>query len=115
VLTLPAIAVYLRAMLVEQIAGHPGDRLPVWFQLLQQAGIAKIEAKTQIVKLASISFERDAALFALPLAAGFPQGLVYLSLAGALAAALAGLGPGPVTFPALAAEGVIYCVHRGRR
>jgi cation/acetate symporter len=108
VLTLPAIAVYLRAMLLEQIASHPGDRLPLWFQLLQQAGIAKIEAKAEIVKLASISFERDATLFALPLAAGFPQVLVYLSLAGALAAALAALGSGLMTIAAIVAEDVIH-------
>jgi cation/acetate symporter len=108
VLTLPAIAVHLRAMLVEQIANHPGDRLPVWFQLLQQAGIAKVEAKTQVVKLASISFERDATLFALPLAAGFPQVLVYLSLAGALAAALAALGSALMTITAIVAEDVIH-------
>jgi cation/acetate symporter len=108
VLTLPAIAVYLRAMLLEQIASHPGDRLPLWFQLLQQAGIAKIEAKAKIVKLASISFERDATLFALPLAAGFPQVLVYLSLAGALAAALAALGSGLMTIAAIVAEDVIH-------
>ncbi|HEY7084062.1 MAG TPA: sodium:solute symporter [Hyphomicrobiaceae bacterium] len=108
VLTLPAIAVYLRAMLLEQIAAHPGDRLPLWFQLLQQAGIAKIEAKTEVVKLASISFERDATLFALPLAAGFPQVLVYLSLAGALAAALAALASGLMTIAAIVAEDVIH-------
>jgi len=108
VLTLPAIAVYLRAMLLEQIAGHPGDRLPLWFQLLQQAGIARIEAKAQVVKLASISFERDATLFALPLAAGFPQVLVYLSLAGALAAALAALGSALMTIAAIVAEDVIH-------
>jgi cation/acetate symporter len=108
VLTLPAIAVYLRAMLLEQVASHPGDRLPLWFQLLQQAGIAKIEAKAQVVKLASISFERDATLFALPLAAGFPQVLVYLSLAGALAAALAALGSALMTIAAIVAEDVIH-------
>jgi cation/acetate symporter len=107
-LTLPAIAVYLRAMVVEQVAGHPGESLPIWFQLLQQAGIAKIEAKTQIVKLSGISFERDATLFALPIAAGFPQALVYLSLAGALAAALAALASSLVTISTIVAEDVIH-------
>jgi cation/acetate symporter len=107
-LTLPAVAVYLRALIVEQVAGHPGDRLPVWFQMLQQAGIAKIEAKTQIVKLSGISFERDATLFAMPIAAGFPQVLVYLSLAGALAAALAALASSLVTIAAILSEDVIY-------
>ena len=41
--------------------------------------------------LSSIGFERDAVLFALPIAAGLPQVIVYLALAGALAAALAAL------------------------
>ena len=107
-MTLPAVAVYLRALLVEQVAGHPGDRLPAWFQLLQQAGIAKIEAKGQIVKLSGISFERDATLFALPIAVGFPQALVYLSLAGALAAALAALSSSLVTIAAILAEDVVH-------
>ena len=107
-LTLPAVAVYLRALLVEQVAGHPGDRLPAWFQLLQQAGIARIEAKAQLVKLSGVSFERDATLFALPIAAGFPQVLVYLSLAGALAAALAALASSLVTIAAILAEDVVH-------
>ena len=82
-------------LLLDQVVGHPGDSLPVWFQLLQQAGIARIEAKTQVVRLAGIGFERDAVLFALPIAAGFPQVIVYLALAGALAAALAALAVVP--------------------
>src|SRR5204863_7864515 len=67
-LTLPAVAVYLRALLLDQVVGQPGDRLPIWFQMLQQAGIARIEGKTQVVRLLGIGFERDAALFALPIA-----------------------------------------------
>ncbi len=107
-LTLPAIAVYLRALLVEQVVGHPGDRLPVWFQLLQQAGIASVEAKGQVVRLSSIAFERDAALFALPIAAGFPQAIVYLALAGALAASLAALSASLVAIASILAEDVVH-------
>ncbi len=106
-LTLPAVAVYLRALIVEQVAGHPGDRLPIWFQLLQQAGIAHIEAKTQLVRLGGIRFERDAALFALSIAAGFPQVIVYLALAGALAAASAALGSSLLALAAILAEDVV--------
>src|SRR5262249_34545353 len=81
----------LRLLIAEQVVGSAGDRLPIWFQTLQQAGIARIASKEHVVTLASIAFERDAALFALSIAAGLPQAIVYLSLAGALAAALAGL------------------------
>lgn len=107
-LTLPAVAVYLRALLVDQVVGQPGDRLPAWFQMLQQSGIARIEAKTQVVKLAGIGLERDATLFALPIAAGFPQVVVYLALAGALAAALAALASSLVAIAAILAEDIVY-------
>jgi len=107
-LTLPAVAVYLRAMLMEQVVGQPGDRLPVWFQLLQQAGIAAIDAKAQVVRLSAIAFERDAALFALSIAAGFPQVIIYLALAGALAAALAALATSLMAVSAILAEDVVH-------
>jgi cation/acetate symporter len=107
-LTLPAVAVYLRALVFEQVVGHPGDSLPAWFQLLQQAGIARIEAKTQVVRLAGLGFERDAVLFALPIAAGFPQVIVYLALAGALAAALAALASSLLAIGAILAEDIVY-------
>ena len=94
-LTLPAVAVFLRALLLDQVIGQPVDRLPAWFQSLQQAGIARVDATAPTVSFTSVSFERDAALFALPYAAGFPQVLVYLALAGALAAALAALAACP--------------------
>src|SRR5262249_17380013 len=90
-LTLPAFAVYLRALILDQVIGQSGGSLPVWFQLLQQGGIARVESKTPVVTLGAISFERDAVLFALPIAIQLPQALVYLPLAGALAAALAAL------------------------
>ena len=90
-LTLPAIAVYLRSFVLEQVVNAAADRLPAWFQLLQQAGIARIEGRAPLVGFTSVGFERDAVLFAMPVAAGMPQVIVYLALAGALAAALAAL------------------------
>ncbi len=107
-LTLPAVAVYLRTLLLEQVVGQSGERLPIWFQLLQQSGIARIASKTQVVGFSDIGFERDAALFALPIAAGFPQALVYLSLAGALAAALAALSASLVAISTILAEDVVH-------
>jgi cation/acetate symporter len=107
-LTLPAIAVYLRAMLLEQVVGQAGDRLPMWFQLLQQAGIASVEAKAQTVRLSAIGFERDAALFALSIAAGFPQVIVYLALAGALAAAMAALAASLMAIASILSEDVVH-------
>ena len=61
-----------------------------------------------MVRLAGIGFERDAVLFALPIAAGFPQVVVYLALAGALAAALAALASSLVAIAGILAEDIVY-------
>ena len=107
-LTLPAVAVFLRALLLDQVIGQPVDRLPAWFQSLQQVGIARVDATAPTVSFTSVSFERDAALFALPYAAGFPQVLVYLALAGALAAALAALAAALTATAAILSEDVVH-------
>jgi len=107
-LTLPAVAVFLRALLIDQVVGQPVDRLPAWFQALQEVGVARVETTAPTVSFTSISFERDAALFSLPYAAGFPQVLVYLALAGALAAALAALAAALMTAAAILSEDVVH-------
>jgi cation/acetate symporter len=107
-LTLPAIAVYFRALLLDEVIGKPVDRLPGWFQALQQAGITRIDASTPTVGFASVGFQRDAVLFSLPVAAGFPQALIYLSLAGALAAALAALAAALVATATMLSEDVVH-------
>jgi cation/acetate symporter len=106
-LTLPAVAVYVRFLLFEQVIGQAPEQLPAWFQVLQQAGIAQIEPSPQPVSLGRLGFERDAVLFALPIAAGFPQVLVYLALIGALAAALAALTASLFAMAAIVAEDVM--------
>ena len=106
-LTLPAVAVYVRFLLFEQVIGQTPEQLPAWFQILQQAGIAQIEPGAQPVSLGRLGFERDAVLFALPIAAGFPQVLVYLALVGALAAALSALSASLFALAAIVAEDVV--------
>jgi len=106
-LTLPAVAVYLRFLLFEQVIGQTPEQLPAWFQLLQQAGIAQIGSAAQPVSFGRLGFERDAVLFSLPIAAGYPQVLVYLALIGGLAAALAALSATLFALAALLAEDVL--------
>jgi cation/acetate symporter len=112
-LTLPAVAVFLRALLLDQVIGQPVDRLPPWFQSLQQVGIARVDSTAPTVSFTSVSFERDATLFALPYAAGFPQVLVYLALAGALAAAMAALAAALITAAAILSEDVVHGLQPG--
>jgi cation/acetate symporter len=107
-LTLPAIAIFLRQMLLDQVVGQPADRLPTWFQMLAQMGVARIDATGPTVSFTNISFDRDAAWFALSYAAGFPQVLVYLSLAGALAAALAALAAGLLAGANILSEDIVH-------
>ncbi|MBX9591204.1 MAG: hypothetical protein K2X43_18100 [Hyphomonadaceae bacterium] len=107
-LTLPAVAVFLRALLLDQVIGQPVDRLPAWFQSLQRVGIARVDTTEPTVSFTSVSFERDAALFALPYAAGFPQVLVYLALAGALAAALAALAAALLSTATILSEDAVH-------
>lgn len=106
-MTLPAIAIYFRTILLEQVVGQPSTGVPPWFTALQEAGIAKLEAKTQLILLSQISFERDAALFSLPIAAGYPQTIVYLALAGALAAAMAALASSLMAAASILSEDVV--------
>jgi cation/acetate symporter len=106
-LTLPAVAIYLRVMLLEHVIGQPVDRLPEWFVGLQKAEIARVDATTPTVAFVNISFDRDAVLFSLSFAAGFPQALVYLALAGAFAAALTALAAALVGSAALMSEDIV--------
>ena len=91
-LTLVAVAVFLRGLVADQVLGQAADRLPSWFRSLQQMGAAAIDSKTGDVRLAGVSVRRDLVLPALPVAMGLPAGLVYLTLTGAFAACLAAIG-----------------------
>jgi cation/acetate symporter len=106
-MTLAASAAFLRGFVVEQVVGSAGGQLPIWFQNLQQLGLASVESKSATVTLAGVSFRRDAALFALPMAAGLPASLTYLTLAGGLAAALAAISAGLACLGGILAEDVL--------
>jgi cation/acetate symporter len=107
-LTLPAIAIFLRFLLLDQVIGQPVDRLPAWFQALQQSGIARVDATGPTVGFINVSFDRDAVWLALSVAAGFPQVLVHLCLAGALAAALAALAAGLLAGASILSEDIVH-------
>ena len=109
-MTVPAVATYFRFMLLDQVVGRASSDVPAWFEMLQQAGIAKLEAKTQLILLSQIGFERDAGLFSLPIAAGMPQVLVYLAIVGALAAALAALASSMMAAAAICSEDLVIAL-----
>jgi cation/acetate symporter len=90
-LTLVAMAVFLRGSLVEQVVGGSAGALPAWFYELQQAGIMQVRAKTGDVRLSAILVQRDLILPAVPISLGLPRGLFEFLLVGAVAAALAAM------------------------
>jgi cation/acetate symporter len=107
-MTLPAIAVFLRQMVLDQVVGQPADRLPSWLQALELVGVARVDPTGPTVSFINISFDRDAAWFALSYAAGFPNVLIYLSLAGAVAAAMAALAAGLLAGANILSEDIVH-------
>lgn len=91
-LTLVAVAVFLRGLVVDQVVGQSGDRLPAWFQDVQQTGALELLNKSGDVRLADVGVRRDLVFSALPTAMGLPLGIAALMLAGAIAASMAAIG-----------------------
>lgn len=111
-LTLASVAGFMRGYIVEQIVDAPGDRLPLWFQTLQQLGFASVGKTRAAIALAGIQIKRDVAFVALPMAAGLPMPLIALAAAGALAAALAGASAQITALAGMLSEDLL---HGGRR
>lgn len=103
-LTVSAIAVFLRYAVMEGISGHAPGSLPGWFTGLVASGHAGIPEGVAKVPLAGITWRRDAVLFSLPAAAGLPLALQYLSLIGAIAAALGAAAASTVALAAVVVE-----------
>jgi len=89
-LTLSAFAVFMRDMVMEQLTMREIASVPAWFATLVSERLAAVGAEGPRLAPQSVLFARDGVLFALPIAAGFPDTVLYMTLAGALAAALAG-------------------------
>ena len=70
-LTLPAVAVYLRAMLLEQVVGQPRRRLPAWFQLCSRRASPASTPRPRSSSCRTSASSAMPSLFALPIAAGF--------------------------------------------
>lgn len=111
-LTLLSISGYLRGYLVQQVVGAAGDRLPLWFQSLEQLGLMEVASKSRTVTLTSVLMQRDAAILALPVAAGLPLTLVLLTLGGAMVAALAAAMAHIVALGTLLSEDLVHGARR---
>jgi cation/acetate symporter len=105
-LTVSAIAVFMRELVMEQLVGQNRVQHPEWFAAVLKAGLADLDSRQVKPPLSAFSFHRDSALFMLPIAYGYPLVLLHMMLAGAAAAALAAAGNTCMALANIVAEDV---------
>ncbi len=91
-LTAASVAVFVRFYVMHEVVGQNPGNLPQWFQQLQRLGLAEVVSQGSPARLAvtDLAFTRDGVLFALPIAAGFPEVVLLMALTGVIAIALLG-------------------------
>ncbi len=118
-ITAASVAVLLRDLLMDQVVGRSPHEVPAWFRQLVDMGVAGVQGGDDRLKVSSIGFKRDAALLALPIAAGFSAVVVYMALAGVVAAALLGASAAIVGIGNMLAEdgvaGLVWSPAAGMR
>jgi cation/acetate symporter len=103
-LTAASVAVFMRDIVMDQIVGRAPGGVPEWFRQMAEAGLAGLRGNPPVVQVGHVGFKRDAVLFALPLAAGFPAVVLHMALAGVVAAALLGASAAIVAIGSMMAE-----------
>lgn len=106
-LTATAIAVYMRSYVMD-LVGTRIANLPDWVNALQATGLATLTADSGRMALNDLRLHRDAVVFALPIAAGLPAIVVFLSAVGAVAAAIASASATAVALGNLLCEDVFH-------
>jgi cation/acetate symporter len=103
-ITAAAVAVFLRDMVMDQMVGRSAREAPQWFRYLAEVGLAGGQGNAERLALGNLAFKRDGILLALPIAAGFPAVVLYMTLAGVIAAALLGASAAIVAVSNILAE-----------
>jgi cation/acetate symporter len=106
-ITLAAIAVFMRKY-THMIILEPVQQVPAWLSQLVALDLAKIDTSVQRINFSSLAISRDAVLAALPMAASMPAVALYLTLAGAIAAALAAAGAGVIALANILTEDLVF-------
>lgn len=107
ILTLSAVAVFFREVVMDTLVGTAPSDFPMWFRWMQDVGVATVSNRSPSPPLSAFAFNRDAILFSLPVAAGFPNAFLYLAVAGGLALALAAASATAALLGAIIAEDVV--------
>ncbi len=106
-LTVSSVAVFMRDAVLDIVTVEGLAQIPDWLAQLVAQGHAEVEQRSTRMSATSFSFQRDAVLFALPVALGMPAVMVQMALAGAVAAAMAAAGAAAVALGNILAEDVV--------
>lgn len=106
-LTVSSVAVFMRDAVLDIVTVEGLAQVPDWLAQLVAQGHAEVEQRSTRMSATSFSFQRDAVLFALPVALGMPAVMVQMALAGAVAAAMAAAGAAAVALGNVLAEDVV--------
>jgi cation/acetate symporter len=106
-LTMSAVAVFMRGAVLDLVMNQPVGALPKWVSDLATFGFGTVDRSSAKLTFEAIRIDRDAVLFALPLVSGLPNVFVYFIFAGAIAAAVAGAGATTVSLAAVLSEDVV--------
>ncbi|MEZ5923345.1 MAG: hypothetical protein R3D57_03085 [Hyphomicrobiaceae bacterium] len=87
-LTLPAIGIFARYIVLSGLVGLPIDQVPSWLDGFVAAGWVSYDGQGPRLSLDSLALARDSVLLLLPAASGLPATFADLALVGLLAAAL---------------------------
>lgn len=107
-LTLLAVAVFLRHYIFEAILVPQADGIAPWLRPLIEAGYAALPADQSRVVVTTLSVKRDGVFFSLPLAAGLPKVFWMITVTGAVALAIAALSATAVALGNIISEDVVY-------
>ncbi len=110
-LTMAAIAVFERSIVMTQLVGQSAATLPEWFAELLPGGHVAVDGRLPKLPLSSFSVKRDSALFMLPVMSQFPSALFYLALVGGIAATFASASAAIYAFGTIVAEDGINGGH----
>ncbi len=106
-MTLASIAVFMRDYLFEIVTAAGRGQIPAWLQDLSAIELARIESTSGALSVSSFSFLRDGVILGLPLAGGMPSVMLYVVMAGIVAAGMAGAGGCVVALGNILAEDVV--------
>lgn len=106
-LTLSAVAVFMRDFALDTVMSERLGPLPKWLYDAAAAHLLTFDQAAARVGFSSLQFDRDGVLFALPIANGLPSAFMYLLVAGAIAATLVTAGATMMSLAAILGEDVV--------